>query len=167
MKYLNNSIKTLEELKKAYRQWAMKLHPDVGGSDEEMKILNAEYETIFAKVKTIHINKDGQEYRKETTEVPSDFVKIINELLKLKNIHIEIIGSFIWINGATKPYKKILKSLGMKWHSKKECWYLPPIGYNKHSGKEYTMNEIRMMYGVLFDEETSHEEIRRKELQRA
>lgn len=51
MKYLSENIRTLEELKKAYHRLCLKLHPDVGGSDEEMKILNAEYETLFERVK--------------------------------------------------------------------------------------------------------------------
>ena len=93
MKYLNN-IHTLEELKKAYRQWAMQLHLDMGGTDEDMKTLNAECEAVFAKVKDVHTNKDGEEYHKESNEAPQDFINIINELLKLNNIHIEVIGSY-------------------------------------------------------------------------
>lgn len=46
MKYLIN-IESFDHLKKLYREMAMKLHPDCGGSDEEMKVLNAEYDTLF------------------------------------------------------------------------------------------------------------------------
>ena len=158
MKYLNN-INTLEELKKAYRQWAMKLHPDMGGSGEEMKILNAEYEQLFARVKDTHTNKNGEEYRKESNESSSDFINIINELIRLNNIHIEIIGSFLWVSGETKPYRETLKKLGLKWHSKKECWFLSPDGYRRHGKREYSMGEIREMYGVSYDEEIHHREL--------
>lgn len=153
MKYLKN-IRTLEELKKAYRGWAVKLHPDRGGSTEEMQILNAEYEILFAKVKDVHVNKDGEEYRKESAEAPQDFVNVINELLKLNNIHIEVIGCFLWVSGDTRPYKDVLKKLGLKWHHKKACWFLSPEGYRRHGDKEYSMNQIRDMYGVEYDEET-------------
>ena len=38
-----------------------------------MKILNAEYETLFERVKNIHVNKDGETYEKETNETPQEF----------------------------------------------------------------------------------------------
>lgn len=159
MKYLKD-IKTLEQLKKEFRKWAMQLHPDRGGTNEEMRILNAEYEAIFSKVKDIHTNKDGEEYHKESEEKPTDFINIINELLKLNNIKIEVIGCFVWVSGDTKPYKEILKGLGFRWHHKKKCWYHSPEGYRRFGKKEYSMQEIRSMYGVDFEEETRHKEIR-------
>ena len=47
MKYLVN-ITSFDGLKKLYREWAMKLHPDMGGSDAEMQVLNSEYDVLFA-----------------------------------------------------------------------------------------------------------------------
>ena len=119
MKYLNENIQTLEALKKEYHRLCLKLHPDVGGSDEAMKILNAEYEERFERVKNIHVNKDGETYEKETDETPQEFQWMIHELLKLDGIDIEIIGCFIWVSGNTKPHKERLKELKFKWHSKR------------------------------------------------
>ncbi len=158
MKYLKN-IHTLEDLKKEYRRWAMQLHPDRGGSTAEMQILNAEYEQLFRKVKDVHTNKEGDEYRRETNEAPEDFTTLINELLKLNNIHIEVIGSFVWVSGDTRPYRDILKSLGLKWHHKKACWFLSPDGYRRRGNKEYSMDDIRSMYGVAYDEEVHRREL--------
>jgi len=54
-----------------------------------------------------------------TTETADSFKDLINELMKLDDIVIEIIGCFIWVTGNTKPNKDKLKSLGFQWHSKK------------------------------------------------
>lgn len=50
MKYIKN-VETLEELKKAYKKLALKLHTDCGGSNEEMAQLNNEYDELFIKLK--------------------------------------------------------------------------------------------------------------------
>ncbi len=119
IKYLNDNIRTLEKLKKAYHRLCLKLHPDVGGSAEEVKILKAEYETLFARMKNIHVNKDGETYEKETQETSQEIQLLIADLLKLDDIEIEIIGCFVWITGDTKLHKEHLKELGFRWHSKK------------------------------------------------
>ena len=149
MRYLNENIKTLEELKKTFHRLCLKLHPDIGGSDEEMKILNAEYEQLFERVKNIHVNKDGETYEKETQETPQEFQSLIAELLKLDGIEIEIIGCFVWVSGNTKPHKEQLKALGFRWHSKKKCWYKSPDNYHRWGGGEYSMDDIRMMYTTI------------------
>lgn len=45
MKYLSETM-SLEEAKKVYRRLAKTLHPDVGGDEDEFKILSAEYTAI-------------------------------------------------------------------------------------------------------------------------
>lgn len=149
MKYLSESIRTLEELKKEYHRLCLKLHPDVGGSDEEMKILNAEYEMLFERVKNVHVNKNGETYERETEETSEAFQALITELLKMDGIEIEIIGCFVWVSGNTKPHKEQLKALGFKWHRKKLCWYKSPEGYRRWGKGEYTLDEIRGMYSSM------------------
>ena len=145
--YFNNP-QTLEELKKQYRELAMKHHPDRGGSDEAMKAVNAEYNALFPKLKDIHTNKDGETYTKETAETPEFFKDLISELMSMDGIIIEIIGCFVWITGDTKPNKDRLKALNFKWHMKKSAWYLAPEDYRKRSRRDYELDEIRAMYGT-------------------
>ena len=51
MKYIKN-VETLEELKKPTKV-SFEVTPDCGGNEEEMKILNNEYDELFSKLKTL------------------------------------------------------------------------------------------------------------------
>jgi curved DNA-binding protein CbpA len=149
MKYFKNP-QTLEELKKQYRELAMKHHPDKGGETAVMQEIKNEYDILFAKLKDVHQNKDGETYtaKQSNTETPEHFKKIIDELMKMDNVTIEIIGCFIWVTGETKPCKDMLKSLKFHWHTAKTAWYLKPEDYKRQSRKDYTFDEIRKMYGT-------------------
>ena len=143
---------TLEELKSMYRKLAMKYHPDLGGDTEIMKDINNEYDSLFERVKNIHTNAHGETYTKETTEAPEYFRSVINALIRLRmeDVTIELIGSFLWLSGNTKQYKDDIKALGFKWSKNKSAWYLAPVGYRKRSRKDYTMNDIRGMFGSAY-----------------
>ena len=62
MKYFNiKDIRCIEDLKKIYFSLAQRLHPDHGGSEEEFKTLNSEYQSLFPKLKDIHKNINDKE----------------------------------------------------------------------------------------------------------
>jgi curved DNA-binding protein CbpA len=147
MKYFHPIPETLEELKKTYRKLAFEHHPDNGGDIEEMKIVNGEYSKLFDRLKNIHVNAQGEKYTKETNETPEQFIHIINELIRFEGVQIEIIGSFIWVSGNTKPYKEQLKEMSFKWSSNKLSWYLAPEGYKRRNRQNYSLQDIRNMYG--------------------
>jgi len=149
MNYFKNP-QTLEELKQQYRALAFKFHPDKGGTNEAMKAINAEYDSLFPKLKDIHKNKDGETYtaRQESAETADQFKDLISELMKMDDIIIEVIGCFVWLTGNTRPYKDRLKDLKFQWHHKKTAWYLKPEDYKRRSRKDYDLDEIRNMYGT-------------------
>jgi hypothetical protein len=147
-RYLKVNINTtIDDLKKQYKAWAFRLHPDVGGTDEAMKILNSEYEAAIAKI--------GKNLNKKYS-YDEDFITIIDELIRLnmKNVTVEIMGFFIWVYGNTKPYKDQLKALKLWWHSKKKCWYYKPNWYVKKGRKQYSFEEIRNAYGSTIVDES-------------
>lgn len=102
MKWFNHP-QTLEELKKQYKQLAVKHHPDKGGNTADMQEINAEYDRLFELLKNTHKNAEGQTYttQTETTETANDFKEIIEKLIRFNGIHIEICGSWVWVTGCT------------------------------------------------------------------
>ncbi len=111
MKYFEN-CKTAEELKKAYHKAAAKLHPDNGGDAEEFKAMQAEYMRMFDRLKNIHATATGETYEKETSETASEFMDIIDKVINLDGVHVEIIGSWIWLTGNTVEYKDKISAAG-------------------------------------------------------
>ncbi len=146
MKYFTN-CKTAEELKKEYRRLAKMLHPDLGGDTEEFKVMQNEFEKMWKRLKNVHKNSDGETYTKESTETAEEFIHIIEVLTPLKNILVEICGSWVWVSGNTKEHKDILKELKFKYAHKKQAWYYHTEPYKKKGKRELTLDEIRDMFG--------------------
>ena len=155
--YFDNPT-TLEELKAQYRKLCMEHHPDLGGDTETMKAVNNEYDQLFEKVKEWHVNAQGERYSKECVETQEQFRDVVDALIRMKmeNVNIELCGSFLWLTGNTKPHKDGIKALGFRWSKNKGSWYLSPPGYRRFATKkDYSMNDIRRMYGSAH---VSHEE---------
>ena len=148
MKWFKNP-ETLEDLKKQYHRLAMKHHPDVGGTEQAMKEINAEYEELFSGLKDTHKNAEGEFYqsRTTTTETAAEFMDIIEKLIHMDSIEIEVCGSWVWVTGDTRPHKDELKALAFRWSSNKSAWYFHRDGYKKRSKKSLTLDEIRGYYG--------------------
>lgn len=138
--------KTIEELKAQYRAWTKKLHPDCGGSTEQMKALNLEYEKMFNILKDKH-NATADEAH-QTTETAAEFIEILEALRNCHGLDIELCGSWLWIGGDTFNNREALKAAGCRWSKNKGKWYWrheEKNGGRRH--KSMTMDWIRDRYG--------------------
>ncbi len=143
--YLDNA-KTIEELKRLYRSWTKKLHPDCGGTDAEMKALNLEYERFFEILKNKH-NATADEAH-QTTETAAEFIEILEALRNCHGLIIELCGSWLWISGNTFENRDTLKAASCRWSKGKAKWYWrheEDRTGRKH--KSMTMDWIRTRYG--------------------
>ncbi len=125
----------INEAKKVYKTLAKKLHPDVGGSEEDFKLLNAIYNDFI----------ENKIYFSNDFKIDLDLEKIISQILHFENITIELVGSWIWLSGDTKEIKDKLKELGFKWASKKKMWYYGEMKGKSHGEK--SLDEIKDKYG--------------------
>lgn len=136
----NLDIRTIEELKREYRRLVMIHHPDRGGSEDAMKILNAEYEHLFTAL------KNGGGEKEKAHDLDDGFREIIYRVASVPGVTVEVCGSWIWVSGDTKPVKEILKEAGLRWASKKKMWYWSPEP-KRRRGPGQSMEWIRERYG--------------------
>ena len=146
---------TVEDVRNRYRELAKKYHPDVGGSNEEMKHINTAYDTA-CRYYTRRQNPDKTEEQwADLDKVNERIRKVILELLRLKGVEIEICGWWVWVSGDTRAVKEQLKELGLRFAPKKKMWYY--AGIPSHNRKTWSMDSIRWAYG---SEKVRHEEER-------
>lgn len=143
MKKFFENVKTLDDLKRLYKELAKKHHPDRGGSLETMQAINSEYDKMIQYFST-HGSRTERE--RAAAEVPEKFREIINKLMQLPQIQIEIIGGWIWISGNTALYLRKIKQLGFLYSTKQKRYYLPDATRTGR-GSRYTMQDIRDIYG--------------------
>ena len=142
MKYLTDKYPTLESLKKAYRSWSKKLHPDLGGSTEEMQILNNEFDYIITNRLFGSFTSESSE---KSTTYSSDLAAIILRIIHIEDITIELIGCWPWVSGNTFPHKDELKAAGFRFSWQKKMWYyqMTPV-FNR---RKTTADDLRNMWG--------------------
>ncbi|HNW97985.1 MAG TPA: hypothetical protein PKK00_06205 [Bacteroidales bacterium] len=133
---------SLEEVKRKYKELAMKHHPDRGGVTAIMQEINNEYEEI-QKNPLFDFAKQSEEDKQEFIRYP----EIINQIICLDGLIIELIGNWIWLSGNTYTHRAILKQIGFYFASKKVMWYYRPSDYKSLNKSPKSIEEIRKKYG--------------------
>ncbi len=142
MKYFTG-INNLKELRAKYFQLAKLHHPDKGGSKATMQAINTEYETALKSC----LNGFTEERREYEIKIDPILRDKINLIIGIQNIVIEIIGSWLWISGETRPVKDDLKKYGFRYAFKKRAWSWHEGAYKKRSKRVLSLDEMRSFYG--------------------
>jgi len=137
-----SDCRTLEEVKRRYKELAMQHHPDRGGCTATMQDINNEYENVM-KNPFFSFSEQTEQEKQEFIKYP----EIIDQVIGLQGIIIELIGNWIWISGNTYPYKSQLKQIGFYFAPKKVMWYYRPPDYKSSNRSPKTIEYIRLKYG--------------------
>jgi curved DNA-binding protein CbpA len=133
--------RTLREVKQKYKELAMKIHPDKGGSEDTMKQLNFEYELI---INNPFFNFSAQSEAEKESYLK--FPEIINKIIHL-DLVIEICGQWVWISGNTYEHREYLRKGGFYYARNKQMWYWQPRELSSTNRKPLEMDKIRAIYG--------------------
>lgn len=87
-----------------------------------------------------------------TSDQEKDLQELMDKIVQLKQIEgitIDLMGSWLWIGGDTKPNREALKAAGCRWAPKKGLWYWHTVKETTHykRRKTYTIDEIESKYG--------------------
>lgn len=166
-----------QEVKKTYHDLAMQFHPDrpqnrnrQTWANEKMKDLNAQYHQalkVFSAQSASQKRQDENDQRYEQQKargqttgkaeyytysygVEQKIAEMLYKLIRLQmeNVTIELVGTWIWVYGDTRPHRDILgkNGLGLRWSGKRKKWYYSTTPYRRsRSRKSY--DAIRQKYG--------------------
>ena len=144
-----SDCKTIEDVKRNFKELCKKLHPDNGGDAEKFKSMMSEYEIAFNRYKNIHTSASGETYEKETSETAAQYADIINKVIHFNGVNIEIIGSWVWLSGNTLIYKEAIKEAGFIWSRSKKAWYYAGNDNHKKRRGHYSMEQLRTRFASV------------------
>ena len=154
-----DDCKTLDDVKRTFKELAKKHHPDCGGDADTFKAMIQDYERAFNRCKNIRTSTTGETYEKATTETAAQYADIISAFIHVDDLTIEIIGSWVWITGNTYKYKDDLAAHGFIWSYSKKAWYNPGEKLQGKRRGHYSMNKLRERYGSEVVETEKQERI--------
>ena len=159
MTYFKN-VETLEELRKQYKELLKQFHPDnPNGSTAATQAINAEYDKLFKVLKDRHESKTADSENgtkadfnanKYDFEADEKLREVLQKIISFANINIEIVGCWLWVDGATYEYKDTLKALGFKWAREKKKWYFHTEAFRKRSKRKLSMDDIESFFLSVF-----------------
>jgi len=128
------------------------LNKEKAGAEDAFNILWEAGEDVVNGAIVALDNGGSKKVEKKEVEPDEEslehIAEIIDKIKHLDGIKPEICGNWLWVSGDTKQHANTLKSVGLKFASKKVKWYWRPEGYKRKShGRVMSMGHIRAKYG--------------------
>lgn len=127
----------LQYAKQVYYNLCKRYHPDLSGNqyEDEFKFLNSYYQSLHEK------------NQKDSDTPYSEIIKSLS-VLPLE-LTFELIGTWLYIFGIAKDFAQKVKdmNLGIRWHSKRQCWFSSPTGTYQGKATGLSTDALRTKYG--------------------
>lgn len=143
-KYFTGSYASIQDVKNEYKRLAKLYHPDLNGNSTTaiMQEVNSEYDRII-----IEVNNKQDKKVNINNYYEGLFKNVVIELLKIKDITIDVVGFYLWIDGNTKQHKDELKKIGCLYSCNQKKWYYNGCQHKSRKCSKKSWNEITSYYG--------------------
>lgn len=152
-----DGVKLVADAKALFKKLAFANRPDRGGDLQTMQEIAEQFQALL---KTFHkqttTGSDGKDhtyYYNQATE--QAIIDKINELLSsgalIDGVDAYIVGSWLWVEGNTKPVKHLLGKDGLKmqWHSNRLAWYFKgDPSYKPRFNSAASLEDLKHYYGA-------------------
>jgi len=144
--YFSNTT-DINILKSEYKKLVKQYHPDNnnGNTLEIMQAINNEYDYILKN----RIFFDNEKQKETEINFSNTMKEILSKIINFDNVKIEIIGSWIWLDGNTYAIKEQLKELDFQWSAGKKKWYFTEEQFNKKKYKQKSYEVLKNIYGYM------------------
>jgi len=127
------AVDGIDAIKKVYFRAALRHHPDRGGDLDIMKEINELYHNVLESLNGRAFSFEDASGKDRTytyhynQKKEQSIIDKINETFAalgvVPNVALLLVGTWLWIEGETRPHKETLKALKYRWHSKRGRWY--------------------------------------------
>lgn len=147
--------KTPQDIKARFRELVLKFHPDRNPGDPQAnaktaQVIDAYHAALRGAHGTTFVGTDDKvrtyTYNAKREVELAEMIQAA-VAIGMVGVTIEVIGSWLWVHGDTKPYKSELKAAGFRWHSKRVSWYYRPAGYSTQYNARMSLGELAYVYG--------------------
>ncbi len=157
------TLRTVKEVKSLYRELAMKHHPDRGGDTATMQEVNRFYHEALKRCdRQQEMGTDGREHTYHYNEnVEQSIMDKISEILALRldGVDVWLVGSWVWLQGNTRPHREALKAIECLWHGQRQMWYWKPYAGKTRYNKNASFGDLAATYGArIFHQEAPQRE---------
>lgn len=146
-----SSVDTVEKVKALYRELVLKYHPDCGGDTAVTAAVNRQYAASLRNLNgRTFKGTDGKDHTYcYNAARENKVVRIIDRLLAMRMAHgdILLIGVYVWVLGSTRPCSRRLRSLGLRYHDKRRCWYWKPADMSDSCFSGADFGRLAEQYG--------------------